>query len=118
MQTLNESNLVALIAHESAIARQVDAAERRATVCCKEYNPDNIHWKHVDSLLEEQAELTRNIKTFTKTIKLVSYEKDTFDLTENNEDKSTKDNDDESKKGAKTIDVSTDDNNDSSNNVR
>lgn len=95
VQTTNESNLVALIAHESAIARQVDAAERRATVRCKKYDPNNVHWKHVDTLLEEQAELTRNIKTFTRSIKPVSLDNDLYDLTGDKDD---------SKKASKSID--------------
>ena len=53
IQTTNESNLVTLIAHKSAIARQVGAVVRRATVRCKKYDSENIHWKYVDTLLEE-----------------------------------------------------------------
>ena len=103
MQTTNESNFLVLIVHESSIARQIDATERRATVRCKKYDPDNIHWKHVDTLLEEQAELTRNIKSFTTSIKHVSLDNDIFDLTGNK---------DESNKGSKIsdpIDISNDD---------
>lgn len=67
-QLENESRLVALIAHESALGRQVDAAERRATVRCEKYNEKNRFWMMVDQLMEEQAEVTRSIKNFNSNL--------------------------------------------------
>ena len=67
-QLENESQLVALIAHESAMGRQIDAAERRATVRCKKYDDKNRFWMIVDQLMEEQAEVTRSIKHFNSNL--------------------------------------------------
>ena len=67
-QTTKESNLVALIAHESAIGRQIKASERRAFVRCKEYDASNMFWKHCDDLINKQAEITENIAKFTMNI--------------------------------------------------
>ena len=53
LQMENEQRLVALIAHESALSRQLDAAERRASVRCKEYDSQNRYWKMVDDLMEQ-----------------------------------------------------------------
>ena len=58
----NEQRLVALIAHESAISRQIKAVERRATMRCESYNPENIYWKIVDELIEQQSDVIMSIK--------------------------------------------------------
>ena len=49
----NESNMILLIGHEAAISKQIEAAENRATICCKEYDKDNCYWKRVDDLFVE-----------------------------------------------------------------
>ena len=67
-QTTKESNLVALIAHESAIGRQIKASERRAFVRCKEYDASNMFWKQCDDLINKQVEITENIAKFTMNI--------------------------------------------------
>ena len=79
-QQENEIQLVALIAHESALARQIDAAERRATVRCKEYDTTNKFWNMVDELMEEQAEVTRSIKNFN--LKMKGIKENVVDLNE------------------------------------
>jgi len=73
-QTANESNLMALIAHETSLGRQIDAAERRAILRCAEYNPENIYWQRCDTLIEQQSKLNLNIASFTKDVKPVSIE--------------------------------------------
>ena len=67
-QMENEQRLVALIANESALMRQVDAAERRAIIRCKEYDPTNRFWKMVDDLMDEQAESTAKLKEFKNSV--------------------------------------------------
>ena len=66
-----ESSMISTIAHEQAISRQIQAAERRAELRCKEYDPSNMHWKVVDELLAKQAVLTqkmeKNTASFTST---------------------------------------------------
>ena len=81
-QTANESNLMALIAHETSLGRQIDAAERRAILRCAEYDPENRYWQRCDTLIEQQSKLNLNIASFTKDVKPVSIEDET-----NKEDK-------------------------------
>jgi len=76
-QTTNESNLVALIAHESALGRQIEAAERRAFIRCKDYDASNIFWKNCDSLITKQAEITENIAKYTRNINPVTIRNQT-----------------------------------------
>lgn len=64
-QTTNESNLVALIAYESALGIQIEAAERKAFIRCKYYDASNIFWKNCVSLIAKQAEITENIAKCT-----------------------------------------------------
>ena len=55
--------MISLIAHEGAISRQIDSAERRAEMRCKKYNATNVHWKTVDDLLKKQASIMMKIET-------------------------------------------------------
>ena len=68
-QTTTESNLVALIAHEAALGRQIEAAERRAFIRCKEYDASNVFWQNCDSLINKQGEITNNIAKYTVMMK-------------------------------------------------
>lgn len=65
---------MALIAHETPLGRQIDAAERQAILRCAEYDPDNIYWQRCDTLIEQQSKLILNIASFTKDVKPVSIE--------------------------------------------
>ena len=38
-----ESSMISTIAHEQAISRQIESAERRAELRCKKYDPTNVH---------------------------------------------------------------------------
>ena len=68
LQMENEQRLVALIAHESALSKQIDAAERRAAVRCETYCTTNRYWKMVDDLMEQQTDVTVSIKGFNGNI--------------------------------------------------
>ena len=57
----NEQRLVALIAHEIAISRQIEAAKRRETMRCGNYDPENRYWKMMDELIEQQLDVTMSI---------------------------------------------------------
>jgi len=63
-----ETRLVGLSIHESAIGRQIESAEARAKDRCPKYNPKNIYWKRVDELLEKQAGVTDNMGTYTESL--------------------------------------------------
>jgi len=56
--------MIGLVAIENSLCKQVESAERRATVRCKEYDSNNIHWKRVDDLIEEHNEAIKNLKEF------------------------------------------------------
>ena len=67
-----ESALVGFFIEEGAISRQIEQAERRAESRCPEYDPNNIFWQRVDSLLEQQENVLKqmrefNMKQITKT---------------------------------------------------
>ena len=64
LERKNDSVLVGLSVEQSALKDQVDAAERRATSRCPEYNPTNIYWIKVDQLLEDQDKLLAKIRCF------------------------------------------------------
>ena len=60
----NETRLVGLSIQQSAIESQIEGAERRANLRCPEYDENNIHWKRVDDLLEQQSEVIKLIKEY------------------------------------------------------
>ena len=60
-QLEREATMVGLIAHENAISRQVEAAERRAAIRCKVYKKGNVHWDVVDKLLKVQESAIEKI---------------------------------------------------------
>ena len=60
----DERTMIGLVAIENSLCKQVESAERRATVRCKEYDSNNIHWKRVDDLIEEHNEAIKNLKEF------------------------------------------------------
>lgn len=43
---------------EAAIGRQIASAEARAMIRCPDYDENNVYWKKVDKLLEEQEKVT------------------------------------------------------------
>ena len=73
-QTANKSNLMALIAHDTAFERQIEAAERCAVIKYMEYDPENTFWKRCATLIEKQLELNAKIASFTNGVKPVSTE--------------------------------------------
>ena len=62
----NDSVLVGLSIEQCALKDQVEAAERRAASRCREYDPSNLYWRKVDSLLEDQDKLLEKIRSFNK----------------------------------------------------
>ena len=64
-----ETQLVSLSIHESAIARQIESAEARAHSRCPQYDPENIYWKRVDILLKKQEDVTNDMGNYTKLIR-------------------------------------------------
>ena len=66
----NQSFLVSLSIQESAMSRQVEAAEKRAMIRCPEYDATNMHWKVADNLANELSVLVKSISE--KTEKLFS----------------------------------------------
>ena len=64
----NEVAMVALTLEESAMSKLIEAAERRATQRCPEYNPDNPFWKKFDSLLVDQEKLMAKISGFNDSV--------------------------------------------------
>ena len=73
----NETSIVALSIEESAIGRQLDAAERRAELRCGVYSSDNVHWQRVDALIEDQQRVMERIRTFNKETCTAASLKDT-----------------------------------------
>ena len=64
-----ETQLVSLSIHESAIARQIESAEARVYSRCPKYDPENIYWKRVDILLKKQEDVTNDMGNYTKYIR-------------------------------------------------
>ena len=56
-----DSSMVALIAHDASIGRQIEAAERRAIQRCPDFTATNVHWKVVEDLVSKQAEITKRM---------------------------------------------------------
>ena len=61
--------------HSATLGRQIDAAERRSTIWCVNYDSNNVYWKQCDDLIEQQAMVTKKIASFTKDLKPVSIMK-------------------------------------------
>ena len=59
------------------MARQIESAEKRATIRCPVYNPRNMHWKICDDLIKTHNELVSSITS--KTEALFSNENDEKD---------------------------------------
>jgi hypothetical protein len=51
-----EVKMVGLSIQEAAIGRQITAAENRAALRCPQYNKDNMYWRQVDILIQQQTE--------------------------------------------------------------
>ena len=75
----NEAALVALIAHESAFSKNIENAERRAAMRCKEYDSNNIHWKKVDNMIEEHDQIMDDLKKYSESLKAVATDKNMAD---------------------------------------
>ena len=73
----NQTLLVGLSIQESAIARQVESAETRATTRCPNYNKNNTYWKRVDDLIAKHDELVQSISH--QTVALFSNNDDNED---------------------------------------
>ena len=54
---LRETSMVSLSIENSAITTSLTNAERRAEARCKKYDPNNVFWKKVDQLIEQQEEV-------------------------------------------------------------
>jgi len=76
----NQSFLVSLAIQESAMARSIEALEKRAMIRCPEYDENNIHWKKADELSEEHQLLVKSIGE--KTEKMFSSSKEVEDIEE------------------------------------
>ena len=63
-----DSTMVALIAQESAIGGQMEAAERRANLRCSKYTATNVHWQMVDNLVSKQVQINNRMDELTKTV--------------------------------------------------
>ena len=59
-----EATIVALSIEHSAVARQVEAAEKRATLRCPVYNKNNFYWKRTDELIEREQSVVTRIQEF------------------------------------------------------
>ena len=57
----NQSFLVSLSIQESAMSRQIEAAEKRAMIRCPTYDANNVHWKLADDLALEHQVLVKSI---------------------------------------------------------
>lgn len=65
MDRQSENTIVALSIEESAIAQQLDAAEKKgALLCCPEYCSSNIYWKRTDVLIERQDSIMEEIRNY------------------------------------------------------
>ena len=73
LQQSAEASMISLIAHERAISRQIDSAERRAEMRCKKYDPTNMHWKVVDLLLKKQAGIMKKMEENTASFENNDY---------------------------------------------
>jgi len=60
----NVTSIIALSIEERAIARQLEAAEKRAVLRCHTYSKNNVHWQRVDTLIEDQQCVMDRIKSF------------------------------------------------------
>ena len=59
-----ELSIVGFSIEESALAIQLESAERRAMLRCPEYDVANVYWKRVDELIEEQDIVRRCSRDF------------------------------------------------------
>ncbi len=64
----NETRLVGLSIQEAAIRSQIESAESRANSRCPKYNKNNVYWKRVDELLEEQDQVIKTIKEHSQAL--------------------------------------------------
>jgi len=63
--------MVALSLEQSAMTKLIEAAERRASQRCKEYDGENFYWKKVDDLLADQDKLMTKIRSFNNDVILL-----------------------------------------------
>ena len=64
----NEVAMVALSLEQSAMTKLIEAAERRASQRCQEYDGENLYWKKVDDLLADQDKLMTKIRSFNNDV--------------------------------------------------
>ena len=72
----NQTLLVGLSIQESAVARQVESAEARATTRCPKYNKNNVYWKRLDDLVIKHDQLVQSISEKTVALFSTTEEKD------------------------------------------
>ena len=70
----NEAVMFNLAIQESALARQVDLAEQRAKLRCKQYDENNIHWKKADENIKKHEAVMNRISRLNCQMEPVSYE--------------------------------------------
>ena len=66
MDRQRESTMVGLSIEEAALSRQIESAERRAGMRCPIYDASNVHWKRVDTLVDEQDKVLQRIRNFNE----------------------------------------------------
>ena len=69
LDRLRETSMVSLSIENSAITTSLTNAERRAEARCKEYDPNNVFWKKVDLLIEQQEEVVKKMALLNSTPK-------------------------------------------------
>lgn len=67
---------MALSIQQNAIESQLQSAERRATIRCPNYDPNNDAWKVVDKLLKNQEKVLADILSLTSQMMKKSPESD------------------------------------------
>ena len=67
-QQERESSIVALVATERALSRQIDIAEKRVLMRYPECDPNNSFWLKVDKLISEQETVTTSMQNFSKSL--------------------------------------------------
>ena len=56
---------IELTAQHLATESQIKTARRRATICCSEYNSNNLGWMQVDRLSTEQIKVVQIMSNLT-----------------------------------------------------
>ena len=65
IQQQNESTMADLIAHEADFSKRLDS-EAMMALRCKDYEPDNLHWKRVEEMETGHSAIIKNLSTCTR----------------------------------------------------